>query len=567
MAVPLNEIVRTQTDAYLATVDPENPPSPATIERELLGVVNDEIEIQNVNQSKKGQLSPLKTLTHSQIADILVHLHNIALIMPTGGGSADYDLLAMYSSDGPGEGTYVTSVADFRSLVQRYHYGLSTHELHEVLEALRGNASRRTRCVDPDLIAVNNGIFNYRTKQLQPFTPELIFLSKSRVDYVPGAVNPTITMPDGAPWDVENWVQTLSDDPEIIQVIWEILGAIIRPNVRWNKAAFFYSEKGNNGKGTLCELMRELCGPGTATSVALAEMGKDFKLEPLVHASAIIVDENDVGTLVDKAANLKAIITGDVIQVNRKHRAVISLQFQGFMVQCLNEFPRVKDKSESFYRRQLFVPFEKNFAGVERKYIKDDYLHRSEVLEYVLHRVLHMDYYELSTPEASRAVLSQYKEYNDPVRAFWSETRGMWDGWDLIPNDAIYEAFKAWFEESIPSGKVTGKNLFLKDMRILVDADADWQDRSESSATKMSSAHTMRYPPEIVMKYGALSQWRWFGAPNQPACEFRGFVRTTWVDMLAATRGDGKLTAELLDAGIPVPEPAADPDKPAITAS
>lgn len=70
------------------------------------------------------------------------------------------------------------------------------------------------------------------------------------------------------------------------------------------------------------------------------------------------------------------------------------------MVQCLNEMPRIKDKSDSFYRRQLFIPFTKCFTGAERKYIKQDYLKRKDVLEYVLWKVLNMDYYELPIPKA-----------------------------------------------------------------------------------------------------------------------------------------------------------------------
>ena len=70
-------------------------------------------------------------------------------------------------------------------------------------------------------------------------------------------------------------------------------------------------------------------------------------------------------------------ITGDTIQVNRKFKAPISFKFKGFMVQCLNEMPRVKDKSDSFYRRQLFIPFTKCFTGAERKYIKDCLLYTS----------------------------------------------------------------------------------------------------------------------------------------------------------------------------------------------
>lgn len=126
-------------------------------------------------------------------------------------------------------------------------------------------------------------------------------------------------------------------------------------------------------------------------------------LEPLTRATAIIVDENDVGTYIDRAANLKAVITNDVIQINRKNKMPISYQFYGFMVQCLNELPKIKDRSDSFFRRQLFIPMTKCFTGKERKYIKNEYLHRKDVLQYVLHRVLNMDYDTLSEPEACKA--------------------------------------------------------------------------------------------------------------------------------------------------------------------
>ena len=122
-------------------------------------------------------------------------------------------------------------------------------------------------------------------------------------------------------------MHSLSDDPDIVNVLWEVLGAIVRPNVPWNKSAWFYSETGNNGKGTLCELMRQLCGDGSFASIPLSDMGKDFMLEPLTRATAIIVDENDVGTYIDKAANLKAIITNDAISINRKFKHAISYRF------------------------------------------------------------------------------------------------------------------------------------------------------------------------------------------------------------------------------------------------
>ena len=56
---------------------------------------------------------------------------------------------------------------------------------------------------------------------------------------------------DGTDWDVVSWMNELSDDPEVVDLLWEVMGATIRPAVSWNKTAWFYSMSGNNGKGTL----------------------------------------------------------------------------------------------------------------------------------------------------------------------------------------------------------------------------------------------------------------------------------------------------------------------------
>ncbi len=221
----------------------------------------------------------------------------------------------------------------------------------------------------------------------------------------------------------------LSDDPEVVDLLWEVMGATIRPAVSWNKTAWFYSMSGNNGKGTLCTLIRNLCGRGTWASVPLKAFSQQFMLEPLCRVSAIITDENDTGTFVDDAAALKSVITHDPFQINRKFKDPRTLMFHGFMIQCVNEFPKLKDKSESMYRRLLVIPFEKRFEGHERKYIKNDYLHRREVLEYVLYRLLYeTDYYELTIPQTCKDMLADFKTYNDPIRQFCEEVLPMFHG-------------------------------------------------------------------------------------------------------------------------------------------
>ncbi|MCI4659669.1 DNA primase family protein [Cryobacterium zhongshanensis] len=504
MAKTQNEITKQVTTKYLSTLNAAKPPTTATIEEALIAATNAEFAIENTGRIGSHRINLLKRLSFSQIAQILITLHRVVRIAPSGKNTdRDYDLLAIYVADGEDEGIYATSEDQIRSIARWYNRELTINDSREVMTVLREEAPRVNRCADRDLIAVNNGIFDYRTKKLQGFSHEHVFLSKARVDYVATALSPGIQTPDGDTWEVEEWMHTLSDDQEIVELLWEILGAIVRPHVRWNKSAWFYSDVGNNGKGTLIELMRNAVGAASYASIPISDFGKDFLLEPLTRASAILVDENDVGTFIDKAANLKAIITNDVISINRKYKTPIAYQFWGFMVQCLNEFPRIKDKSESFYRRQLFVPFTKCFTGAEKRYIKDDYVGRDEVLQYVLKRVLHMDYYVLSEPEATKLVLEEYKGFNDPVRAFWDEFEEAFI-WDLLPFPFLYDLYKAWFAKTNPSGSPIGRNVFVNDLVAIVRKSTQWYCADKTA--KVRPAARMASPEPIIARFD-LKDW------------------------------------------------------------
>ena len=265
-------------------------------------------------------------------------------------------------------------------------------------------------------------------------------------------------------------------------------------------------------------MMRSLCGEGRCASIPVENFGENFLLEQLPDIMAIIVDENNVGSYLDRAGNFKAVITNDVVQVNRKNKTAIPFQFWGLMIQCFNELPRIKDKSGSLYRRCLFIPFDKCFSGQERKYIKDDYLKRPEVLEYVMYKVLNMDYYELSEPAACRHALEDYKVYNDPVRQWWDEVSDRLV-WDMLPWEFLYELYKVWTKSNNPSGKMTSKRGFVDQMREIAEKDAVWMcpytvdknDRKKDKQISPSGRITCDEPMGKEVGYGFGDRGRWQG--------------------------------------------------------
>lgn len=472
------------------------------IEYRILDEVNRWISTVVADDGEKIQR--LSYLPNAAIARLMIALEGIKALNYSDGNNAGNYQLGIYQDCGENEGIYVTTEDLFIKVIKKYNFNISVSGIRQVMELLRYTAPVVAVRKYRNLIPVNNGIFDYDTKKLLPFSPDYVFVSKCKVNFNAAATNVVIhNDDDGTDWDVDSWVHELTDDPQVEKLIWQIIGAVIRPNVRWDKVIMPYSTKGNNGKGTLCRLLRNLCGEGNYTSIAINDMSKNFRLSPLLHVSAVIVDENNVTGYLDDASTFKALITGDQVQIEEKYKAPVDFRFSGLMVQCVNFLPRVNDKTSSFYRRILMVPFEKCFTGAERKYIKDDYLNRQEVLEYVLCKVLEKipSYYDFDVPDACTRLLDDYKTFNDPVRQFAEEMLPELK-WQLVPNKFLYDLFKAWYEENIPSGRVQGKNSFLQEFKDVIAERDDWKATGSSVPTQ---GYSFGSEP-LIIRYN-LTKW------------------------------------------------------------
>lgn len=516
-----SEVLRQATDNYLSQYTRNTLPKPAVIQNELLDATRNEIEIENAGLPKGSKYPAPRDLEPAQIADILCvrfEIRNISLLDSLVDIRAD--VLGVYMEDGPLLGTYNINSNILERAIKEYRYTIGDKECKEVLQHLKNSkrCPHVIRTLDKDLIPVNNGIFDYRSKQLLPFSPDYIYLNKSPVDYKPGATNINIHNPDdNTDWDTESWFQSLSDDPEIVKLLWEITGAIIRPHVSWNKTALLYSTIGNNGKGTLCELWRHLAGPSSCEAIQFKEFRDRFTKEKLLTCTTIITDENDVGVPIDRFGDVKSLITHDKISIDRKFEKPITYRFHGFMVQCINEFPIISDKTNSMYRRLLFVPMDKSFEGIERKYIKDDYLKRQEVLEYVMKKVLESNFYELSEPAKSQSVKASYKEFNDNTRAFFFDLIPQ-TAWNDLPYDFLYELYKAWFQVSVPDQKCNSERRFRQELDQIVATRTDFESNKQFRTDKLM---TIREP--LILKYNLKSFMPNVATMNPAKLEFAQF--------------------------------------------
>lgn len=477
---------------------------------EVMSTINASFQDGNSHGNNKAiKLRPLTDLGPNEVAGILRHLHtiyNISLLETKNAREDDSTVLGLYQTSGTEEGIYVVSRARIESII--YEASCKKFNRKEI-EDTKNVLSLLSPTVLPtrksSLTAVANGIYDQDINKLLPFSPEYVFLTKSPVPYDPDAINPVIYNPsDGTKWDVESWVEELSDDPGIPQLIWEIISASLRPNHRWDKSVWLYSQVGNNGKGTLCKLIRNLVGAENCASISVADFSKEFMLTPLISASMVLTDENDVNQYIDKSANYKAAVTGDPILINRKFEAPITISFSGLVVECMNGLPKTKDKSGSFYRRLLLVPFKKSFTGIERKYIKADYLQRDDVLKYALKRALELKFEELSEPTATTEAFTEYKEFNNNIIQFWEEMESQFQ-WDRLPIDFIYDLYCKWHRRNSPEGKPTSKAMFKNELKQVIETDPNWESKLERTDIIRKPAGTL--PAEPLISDYDLEHW------------------------------------------------------------
>ena len=442
---------------------------------ELLEVTNTAINAYNALGLKTREKT-MKHLHPMQVGMLMVALDNVIKISISDSTDAESLKLAVYQDYGPNEGIYVFDSKNIaiKKVISEYNRMADKKYYTEVIEYLSNNALVTDRDYAPNLVPVNNGIYDYDKDELLPFSPRYVFIAKSSIDYNPTASNVFITNDDGTIWDVESWMKEFSDDPEIVELLWQVIAASLRARVKWDKAILLFSREGNNGKGTLCELITGLVGEKACAMISLPDLDKNFVPQTLFSASVIIGHENPVGYVIDKSTIFKSAVTHDPAQADVKHIDAKTFRFRGLIIQCLNDYFRVRDKTDSLSRRLLIIPFNKSFTGCENKKIREEYLKRKDVLEYIMYRSLRMRFSEFSCPQACREALGVQRECNDPIRQFWAELREEFQ-WKLLPSEFLHDLFKAWLLRNYPKEQSPGKNVFMIGLRDVIKKDDLWE--------------------------------------------------------------------------------------------
>lgn len=462
---------------------------------ELLKELNSVIDVENAPRDKSEHFKKPKNLPLVSIAMLIAAREDMALV--AGGDKSGNNQksfmttekklklpIGKYQYDDSNNNKGVWEITNnphesFGVLVEHYKPGATKKEKDEVYSMTKGRLRIIYKCTIPHYAIMNNCIYDVLNKKMIDFTPELVFTAKSHVNFNPSATNPFIPVPeDNSVWDVDSWLDSLGT-PEFVGHIKEVLQAVLLPLVKRNQSVWFYSPVGNNGKGTIAQLLRNLVHEEVTVNIPLSQFAEDFGLAKLPGAMAVITDENDVHTFKsgEGMGRFKAVVTGDAVTIHEKYVNPYTFHFNGLVVECCNSFVKTNDSSNSFYRRLHIIPFSQCFTGAEKRYIKDRLIYRTDVLEYLAKMVLcDMEYRDSFTETPmTQKTLSMYISNTNYVAEYLDEILPVVK-WNLLPaKDFLYAGFQKFYQETNPSGKVCGRTHFINSVKDYISKNPDWE--------------------------------------------------------------------------------------------
>ncbi len=417
-----------------------------------------------VQQSRDGKLS---YLNGAQI--MLKYFHFTRFSIDEG------ERVAVYVSDerSPWFGLYTRNYDYIRRLINAMYMNYSSKGIGEVLNKIEMLITEiRQPEHTKDLIPVGNGIFNLKTKQLEPYTPAHVFSSKVSTRY-DAKYNEPANTPNLDGWDVDSWLMNLAKDEagnvdkQVETLFWQVLADALNGNYTRRKAILLNSELGNSGKGTFQSLIANLVGQHNVATLKVNEFGERFAMSRLMGKSVCIGDDNPSGYIRD-SSNFNSVVTGDVVNIEYKGKDSFTTQLTPTVIQSFNGLPHFSNKGGT-YRRMLIVPFRQHYQGNSDNWkIKDIYLKRADVLEYVLFKALNVysDFDKFIVPDVSNQALNEFEKENDPIKEFVDEEFRQWDV-ARISTKAVYIAYTRYCSEN--GYAATSRSKFVRQIQNILE--------------------------------------------------------------------------------------------------
>lgn len=291
-----------------------------------------------------------------------------------------------------------------------------------------------------NFVVIGSELYNNQTGEFNPFNPNVIATRKVKAEYNPNVTEPTING-----WKPTEWLRGLfNHDKESYDLAIQIIRATVTGKTLDN--IFWLHGVGGTGKGTFQALLENLVGAENTASFKIDEKNGRFDTSILIGKSVVIGDDVQKDVVIKDTSIVFSLATGDPIRIEDKGKRPYTTRLKMTVVQSSNGFPRMNADKNAINRRFRVLSFSE-LKGKPDKRIKNDYINRPEVLEYLVKLAIETPFKDIEPQRSIDFLNEEYKEMNpvaDFVDRFFND--------DVIqckyvPNGYVFECFKAYCKQ------------------------------------------------------------------------------------------------------------------------
>ena len=314
-------------------------------------------------------------------------------------------------------------------------------------------------------------------------TPHLPMLSQIPINYNHEAKCPKI----------DKFISEIVPEQDI-PIMYEMIGYCMHASTDM-ESSFILVGEGSNGKSTFLKLVEKLLGKRNVSHISMQDLdGSRFKYAEIFGKLANIYADIPNTPLL-KVDRFNSIVTGDIIQAERKGEHPFEFTPYSTLIFSCNEIPKSYTKTKGYYRRIIPIRFPYNFSVLNNKDNDNDNESKDKQREHqtkLIDRIATMEelqglarvslvYYAravrngaFSISDNSLIEIDEYRKYNEPELEFIKDTTIVIIEPNLenengqmvkVSRTALYDAYKEWISELKPNLKPIPASQFYKTLK------------------------------------------------------------------------------------------------------
>jgi P4 family phage/plasmid primase-like protien len=253
------------------------------------------------------------------------------------------------------KGVYVSAgdIIIEKEIDKKYSFKLKTPDITEIKNYVIRKTYTKRENFDSnlDIINVRNGLYNWRAGELSPHTADYYSLNQKPFSYNPKAKSRLLG----------KFLKEVLYPQDIRTALEIIAYTFIRINLF--EYYFILIGTGANGKSVFIGILSNLHGLRNISNVPLHSLVTNrFALADLENKD-VNVDTELSSSSINDMSILKKLTGRQPLRIERKSQHAYDALLWAKQIFNANQLPRTSDNSDAHYRREIVIPFPKQFQG------------------------------------------------------------------------------------------------------------------------------------------------------------------------------------------------------------